>query len=116
MSRSELPSKRAVSSAFQTIKPLSNRMNKLETRTDCVTLIRAVFTLPRDKCTEATTDAPKPNINPIPVLIRKSGATIFTAAKASLPNPRPTNIPSVITNKAEKTIPSTVGKSNFRKR
>ena len=44
----------------------------------------------------------------------KSGAVIFTAASASLPIPFPTNIPSVITNRAENTIPSTVGISNLR--
>ncbi len=58
---------------------------------------------------EATTDAPTPNISPMPVLIKNSGAVIFTAANASLPIPLPTNIPSVITNTAEKTIPNTVG-------
>ena len=63
---------------------------------------------------EATTEAPTPNISPIPAAIIKSGAVIFTAASASLPIPFPTNIPSVITNSAENTIPSTVGISNLR--
>ena len=63
---------------------------------------------------EATTDPPIPNINPIPVAIIKNGAAILTAASASLPIPFPTNIPSVMTNIAEKTIPSTVGTNNLR--
>lgn len=62
---------------------------------------------------EATTDAPTPNISPMPVVIINSGAVMLTAARASLPIPLPTNIPSVITNTAEKTIPSTVGINNF---
>ena len=41
---------------------------------------------------EATTEAPTPNISPIPAAIIKSGAVIFTAASASLPIPFPTNI------------------------
>jgi hypothetical protein len=63
---------------------------------------------------EATTDAPTPNINPMPVVIINSGAVMLTAASASLPTPLPTNIPSVITNIAEKTIPNTVGINNWK--
>ena len=40
---------------------------------------------------------------------------MLTAANASLPIPLPTNIPSVMTNMAENTIPRTVGISNLRK-
>ena len=64
---------------------------------------------------DATTDAPTPIISPTPVLMRNSGAVMLTAASASLPMPRPTKIPSVITKTAEKTIPRTVGISSFRK-
>ena len=63
---------------------------------------------------EATTDAPTPNINPMPVENNHNGATIFTAAKASLPMPFPTNIPSVMTNRAENIMPSTVGSNSLR--
>ena len=63
---------------------------------------------------EATTEPPTPNISPMPVAIIKSGAVILTAARASLPIPLPTNMPSVITNIAENTIPSTVGTNNLR--
>ena len=56
-----------------------------------------------------------PNISPSPVPSVKSGAVRLTAASASLPMPRPTNIPSVMTNTAEKTIPMTVGKRKRRK-
>ena len=38
---------------------------------------------------------------------------MLTAAKASLPIPFPTKIPSVITNTAENIIPKTVGINNF---
>ena len=41
---------------------------------------------------------------------------MLTAANASLPIPFPTKIPSVITNRAEKIIPITVGSNNFRNR
>lgn len=64
---------------------------------------------------EAITDAPTPNIRPMPVVIINKGAVMLTAAKASLPIPLPTNIPSVMTNTAENTIPTTVGNSNFLK-
>lgn len=64
---------------------------------------------------EATTDAPTPNIRPMPVVIMNKGAVMLTAAKASLPIPLPTNIPSVMTNTAENTIPTTVGNSNLLK-
>ena len=39
---------------------------------------------------------------------------MLTAAKASLPIPFPTKMPSVITNSAEKIIPSTVGSNSLR--
>lgn len=52
----------------------------------------------------------------MPVFIRNSGATIFTAARASLPRPRPTNMPSVITKRADYTMPSNVGMSSLLKR
>ena len=72
-------------------------------------------TFPCERWIDATTDAPTPNISPTPVLMRNSGAVMLTAASASLPMPRPTKIPSVITKTAEKTIPRTVGISSFRK-
>ena len=75
--------------------------------------MRAAFTFPCDKWMEATTDAPTPNISPMPVENNHNGATIFTAASASLPIPFPTNIPSVMTNNAENIIPSTVGSAEF---
>ena len=39
---------------------------------------------------------------------------LYLAAKASLPIPFPTKMPSVITNSAEKIIPSTVGSNSLR--
>lgn len=76
--------------------------------------MRAVLTLPCERWIEATTEAPTPNISPTPVLMRNSGAVMFTAASASLPIPRPTKMPSVMTNAAENNIPSTVGINNRR--
>lgn len=78
-------------------------------------LIWATLIFLCERWIEATTDAPMPNIKATPVLRRKRGAVILTAASASLPIPLPTKIPSVIINMAENTIPSTVGISNFRK-
>ena len=69
-----------------------------------------------DRWTEATTDEPTPKSSPIPVVTMKSGATILTAANASLPTPRPTNTPSAIVMHAIQTIPSNVGKKILRNR
>ena len=80
---------------------------------DCVTLILATTNLPRDRLMEARIPPPIPNISPNPAAIIKIGAAIFTAAMASLPIPRPTNIPSTTVNNADDTIPSNVGKSCF---
>ena len=112
--RSELPSSRATPGAYQVMRKLYAASSSDETTTACVTLMRATLTFPCERWIEATTEAPTPNISPTPVLMRNSGAVMLTAAKASLPMPRPTKIPSVMTNTAEKTIPSTVGISNFR--
>ena len=112
--RSELPSSRATSGAYQVMRKLYTASSSDETTTACVTLIRATLTFPCERWIEATTEAPTPNISPTPVLMRNSGAVMLTAARASLPMPRPTKIPSVMTNTAEKTIPSTVGISSFR--
>ena len=87
-----------------------------ETMTACVTLMRATFGLPCDRCMEATTDAPMPNISATPVLRRNSGAVMLTAASASLPMPLPTKMPSVMIKMAENTMPSTVGISSFLNR
>lgn len=80
-----------------------------ETESACVILIFATLTFWCERWIEATIDAPTPNISPIPVANMKKGATIFTAAKASLPTPLPTNIPSAILIVAERIIPNKVG-------
>lgn len=82
---------------------------------DCVTLILATTNLPRDRLMEARIPPPIPNISPNPAAIIKIGAAIFTAAIASLPIPRPTNIPSTTVNNADDTIPSNVGEELFCK-
>ena len=112
-SRAELPNHSATFSVLRITKSQINARKRVDTIIACVTLIQADFCLPCDRWIEATTDAPTPNISPIPVLSRNSGAVMFTAARASLPRPCPTKIPSVITKMAENTIPSTVGRSNF---
>ena len=114
MRRSELPSSRAAPGANRQIARLYATRSSDETTTACVTLIRAVLTFPCARWIDATTEAPTPNISPTPVLMRNSGAVILTAASASLPTPRPTKMPSVMTNAAEKTIPRTVGISSLR--
>lgn len=114
-SRSELPSSRATSRAQEVIRKLYAARRSDDTATACVTLMRAALTFPCARWIDATTDAPTPNISPTPVLMRNSGAVMLMAASASLPMPRPTKIPSVITKTAEKTIPRTVGISSFRK-
>lgn len=114
MRRSELPSSRAAPGANRQITRLYATRSSDETTTACVTLIRAVLTFPCARWIDATTEAPTPNISPTPVLMRNSGAVILTAASASLPTPRPTKMPSVMTNAAEKTIPRTVGISSLR--
>ena len=81
----------------------------------CVTLMRAFFCCPRERWMDATTDAPAPNIMAKLVLSRNSGAVILTAARASLPIPFPTKIPSVMMNAVENSIPSSVGISIFQK-
>ena len=113
-SRSELPSRRATCGARRVTVPHSRARNSDETTTACVTLMRATLGLPWARWMEATTDAPTPNIRPMPMLIMKSGAVMLTAASASLPMPRPTKMPSVITKAAEKTMPSSVGSNSLR--
>ena len=81
--------------------------------TACVTLILAISRLPRERLMDARMPPPIPNISPSPAAIIKTGAAIFTAAIASLPIPRPTNIPSTTVNNADDTIPNNVGKSCF---
>ena len=65
------------------------------------------------RCICATTDAPVPNSSPSPVLSEYSGELMLTAARASLPTPLPTNIPSAMLNIELKSIPKTVGMNNF---
>ena len=77
-------------------------------------LMFAALTRPRLRCTEATTDTPTPNMSPIPVASMKNGATILTAASASLPTKRPTNMPSVIVIDAANNMPIIVGISICR--
>ena len=112
--RSEQPSSRATPGAYQVMTKLQTASNNDETATACVTLIRAALAFPCERWIEATTEAPTPNISPTPVLMKNSGEVILTAARASLPIPRPTKIPSVMTNAAEKTIPITVGINSLR--
>ena len=75
----------------------------------CVTLIRAVFCLPRDKCIEATTEQPAPTINPTPVKNINTGIKILIAAMPSLPTPCPTNIPSIAVTADILNMPNKVG-------
>ena len=96
-------------------RALSSTISSAGTKSDCVMLIWATRRLPCARFTDAITEPPMPNISPSPVPSVKSGAVRLTAASASLPMPRPTNIPSVMTNTAEKTIPMTVGKRKRRK-
>lgn len=114
LSRSELPNRCTTCGANRQNRVEVHISSREETTMDCVMLIRAVLGLLCDKWMEATTDAPTPNIRPMPVENNHSGATILTAARASLPIPFPTKIPSVMTNNAENIIPSTVGSSNLR--
>lgn len=113
--RSELPRQRATFSVLHKTKTAYAVKSREETITAWVILIWATLIFLCERWIEATTDAPMPNIKATPVLRRKRGAVILTAASASLPIPLPTKIPSVIINMAENTIPSTVGISNFRK-
>lgn len=53
-------------------------------------------------------------MSPIPVVIRKKGATILTAASASLPAPCPTKAPSATLIVAERSMPNSVGKNILR--
>lgn len=80
----------------------------------CVMMIRAAFTLFSDSRMLAMTEAPIPNISPMPVMTIKTGATIFTAAIPSVPTPRPTKMPSMTVNAELKIIPTIVGKNNER--
>ena len=61
------------------------------------------------------TDAPMPNISPMPVHIRNRGATILIAARALLPTPWPTNMPSQMFSAELNTMPMRVGKNMARK-
>ena len=79
----------------------------------CVMFMLAALVFFLDRCICATTDAPVPNSSPSPVLSEYSGALMLTAARASLPTPLPTNIPSAMLNIELKSIPKTVGMNNF---
>ena len=68
-----------------------------------------------NKLMEAIIEPPIPNISPIPVPKVHTGATMLMAARASLPKPCPTKIPSVIMSSTENIIPATVGKNNLLK-
>ena len=96
-------------------RALSRAISNAGSASDCVMLISATRRLPCARLIDATTEPPMPNISPSPVPSVKSGATILTEARASLPMPRPTKMPSVMTNTAEKTMPMTVGKRKRRK-
>ena len=65
----------------------------------------------RDRCMLATTLDPMPNISPTPPEMRNRGATMLTAAKASLLTPCPTNAPSVMLSTTIETMPMSVGKN-----
>ena len=77
----------------------------------CVEIILAPFTFPSASRMLPITDAPMPNISPIPVHTRKRGATMLIAASASLPTRCPTNMPSHILSAELKSIPTRVGKN-----
>ncbi len=62
----------------------------------------------------ATTEAPMPNIRPMPVQIMKSGATMLTAAIPSAPTPLPTKMPSIMVKAELNIIPISVGKNKAR--
>lgn len=79
------------------------------TNSDWVILSRAALTLPLARCTDDTTEAPTPSISPIPIITIVGAMHIFTAARASLPHPRPTKIPSVAVTAHSDSIPSKVG-------
>ena len=68
-------------------KDIPTAISRRDTSNACVILILAALTFLCDRWTEATTDEPTPKSSPIPVVTMKSGATILTAANASLPTP-----------------------------
>lgn len=74
-------------------------------------MILAAFTFPSARRIPPITDAPIPNISPIPVHIKNIGATILMAARALLPTPWPTNMPSHMFNTELKNMPTKVGKN-----
>lgn len=76
-------------------------------------LSRAAFTLSLARCIDAQTDAPTPSIRPIPIITIVGAIQMLTAASASLPMPRPTNMPSVAVTAHNDSIPNNVGKRYF---
>ena len=69
----------------------------------------AALMLPAARWSEETTDAPTPSISPMPIITIVGEMQMLTAASASLPHPRPTNIPSVAVTAQSASIPSSVG-------
>ena len=82
--------------------------------TDWVKLILAAFLFPRERCIDATTEQPMPSISPMPLTSSHNGQKMFTAARASLPMPRPTKAPSIVVIRDIQTIPINVGINIFR--
>ena len=76
----------------------------------------AALTLRLARWIDDTTEAPTPSIRLIPTITMVGEIQIFTAARASLPTPRPTNIPSVAVTAHNDSIPSTVGTKYIRNR
>ena len=74
-----------------------------------VALMLAALLLPRERWTAATTLTPVANMSDTPRPRRKMGAAMFTAAKALLPTPCPTKMPSARVSMALNTNPKRVG-------
>ena len=81
-------------------------------RNACVMMMRAALILSSESLMLATTEAPMPSISPMPVVMRKSGATILTAAMPLAPTPWPTNMPSTSVSTELKIMPTSVGKKS----
>ena len=78
--------------------------------------MRAVFGLPCDKWIDATTDAPTAEHKSDAGIYKKQRRNDIHRRQSIAAKPRPTNMPSVITKRADDTMPSNVGMSSLLKR
>lgn len=106
---------RAVERGADSVRARNNNTAMTPANRACVALIRAAFNRCRAKCIEHTTEAPTPNINPMPTITIVGAMQMLTAARPSLPVLCPTKMPSIAVTAHSDSIPISVGKKYKRK-